>query len=260
MKKLLLSLLFIIPITVANGQGNLPDTLKKTPLAIQDSVKASQVRPKSLILPGSLILYGALSFAVQPIRNFDYHIQSEVTKNNPNFSTKVDNYLPFTPIAIVYGLNLAGVEGQHRFADRTALLGISGAIFGLTTRPTKKLTHRLRPNGVDYLSFPSGHTSFAFMAAEFLAQEYGDKSPWYSVLGYSIATTTGVLRIYNNDHWVSDVVAGAGFGILSTRVAYLIYPTVKKWVTHGDKKTGKYTMIIPTYQDGVPGLSLSMGF
>ncbi len=247
-----------MPLAVASGQSSLPDTSKKAPPANGDSVKTARLSPKSLILPGSLMLYGGLSFAVQPIRNLDYHIQSEVTKNNPEFSTKVDNYLPFAPIAIVYGLNLAGVDGRNRFVDRTALLGLSGVIYGLTTIPTKNLTHRLRPNGADYLSFPSGHTSFAFMAAEYLAQEYGDKSPWYSVLGYSIATTTGVLRIYNNEHWFSDVVAGAGFGMLSTRVAYLIYPTVKKWVTHGD--TGKYTVILPTYQDGVPGLSLSMGF
>ncbi|MBS1503046.1 MAG: phosphatase PAP2 family protein, partial [Bacteroidetes bacterium] len=122
------------------------------------------------------------------------------------------------------------------FIDRTALLGLSSGILGISAEITKHLTHRLRPNKSDYLSFPSGHTSFAFMGAEFMAQEYDAKSPLYGVLGYGIATTTGVFRIYNRDHWFSDVVAGAGFGILSTKLAYLIYPSIRNWLTHGDKK------------------------
>ena len=108
-------------------------------------------------------------------------------------------------------------------------------------------------------SFPSGHTSVAFAFAEFLAQEYGDKSPIYTIIGYSFATTTGVFRIYNKAHWFSDVVAGAGFGILSTKAAYLVYPYIRNALTHTDK-AGKNTFIMPTYQDGVAGLSFAKQF
>jgi membrane-associated phospholipid phosphatase len=158
---------------------------------------------------------------------------------------------------MVYGLNLVGVEGKNRFIDRTALLGLSGAFLGISEGITKHATHRLRPNGADYLSFPSGHTGLAFMGAEFLAQEYSDKSPVYTVIGYTFAVTTGVFRMYNRDHWLSDVVAGAGFGVLSTKLSYLVYPYIRNKLTHTDKQ-GRKTMVMPTYQDGVPGISFAM--
>ena len=64
--------------------------------------------------------------------------------------------------------------------------------------------------------------------------------------------------MYNRDHWFSDVVAGAGYGVLSTKLAYLVYPYIRNALTHTNQKTGKSTMIMPTYQDGMPGLSFAM--
>ncbi len=157
---------------------------------------------------------------------------------------------------MVYGLNLAGVEGKNRFIDRTALIGLSGGILAVADFSLKHTTHRLRPNQGDYYSFPSGHTSTAFAGAEFMAQEYAGKSPWYGVIGYAIATTTGVFRMYNRDHWFSDVVAGAGFGILSTKAAYLIYPYIRNTLTHKDKN-GKSTLVMPAYQNGFIGLAFT---
>jgi hypothetical protein len=95
------------------------------------------------------------------------------------------------------------------------------------------------------------------MGAEFLAQEYSDKSPVYTIVGYTFAVTTGIFRMYNRDHWFSDVVAGAGFGILSTKAAYLVYPWIRNQLTHKDKQ-GRSTMIMPFYQDGNAGLSFAM--
>jgi membrane-associated phospholipid phosphatase len=98
------------------------------------------------------------------------------------------------------------------------------------------------------------------MGAEFLAQEYTGRSHIYGIVGYSFAVTTGVLRMYNHDHWFSDVVAGAGFGILSTKAAYLIYPYIRNALTHSDKKGKTHTMVMPMYQDGAVGFSLSSEF
>jgi membrane-associated phospholipid phosphatase len=266
LKKIILLLLSVISFE-ANAQvtdtakKKLADTIKKDILTAPDTVKKLHSNPLSLVPPVAMITYGALSFGIHPIRRFDYYIKAEVVKTDPTFSSKAESYFQFAPVIIVYSLNLAGVPGKNRFIDRTALLGLSGGILGLTALTTKHLTHRLRPNGADYLSFPSGHTSTAFMGAEFMAQEYDAKSPWYGVLAYSIATTTGVFRLYNRDHWFSDVVAGAGFGILSTKAAYLIYPAIRNWLTHGDKKAErKSTLIMPTYQDGVPGLAFAREF
>ncbi len=126
-----------------------------------------------------------------------------------------------------------------------------------SVRVVKNATHRLRPNGENTVSFPSGHTATAFMAAEFLAQEYSGKSVWYGVAGYTVAFSTGVFRMYNRNHWFSDTVAGAGFGILSVKAAYFIYPYMRDFLT-AHSKDGKTAMLMPTYQNGMVGFNFAM--
>jgi membrane-associated phospholipid phosphatase len=255
LKKIIFALLCVISF---NANAQITDTIKKDLLTAPDTVKHLHSKAFSLVIPAAAIAYGASSFVIHPIRRIDYYFHSDIQRTDPNFNTKAESYFQFAPIAMVYGLNLVGVEGKNRFIDRTALLGLSGGILGLSGYLTKYTTHRLRPNRANYLSFPSGHTSIAFMGAEFLAQEYSDKSPVYTVLGYSFAVTTGIFRMYNRDHWFSDVVAGAGFGVLSTKAAYLIYPYIRNALTHTDNKTGRKTMLMPTYQNGTPGMSFAM--
>ncbi|MDB5015418.1 MAG: superfamily protein [Mucilaginibacter sp.] len=262
MKKIILALSCIISLNVNaqvvdTAKKKLGDTIKKDLFTAPDTVKKLHSNPKSLIIPIAAIAYGALSFEIKPIRNLDYYIHGDIKRTDPGFNTKAESYFLFAPIAVVYGLNLVGVSGKNTFIDRTALLGLSGGILGISELALKHATHRLRPNGADYYSFPSGHTGAAFLAAEFLAQEYSEKSPIYTVIGYSFAVTTGIFRMYNRDHWFSDVVAGAGFGVLSTKAAYLIYPYLRNKLTHKDKH-GRSTMVMPTYQNGVPGLSFAM--
>jgi hypothetical protein len=263
LKKIIFAILCFISFE-ANAQvkgdttkKKLADTIKKDLLTAPDTVKKLHSSPLSLIIPGALIAYGASSFVIHPVRQVDYYIHDRIEISNPTFNSKAESYFLFTPVVMVYGLDLIGVEGKNTFIDRTALLGLSAGFLGVSELITKETTHRLRPNGKDYLSFPSGHTGLAFMGAEFLAQEYSAKSPVYTVIGYTAAVTTGIFRLYNRDHWFSDVVAGAGLGVLSTKAAYLVYPYLRNMLTHKDKN-GKSTMIMPTYQDGVPGLSFAM--
>src|SRR5690606_18054357 len=108
------------------------------------------------------------------------------------------------------------------------------------------LIHEERPDGSNNLSFPSGHTATAFSSAQFLFREYKDTNFWLSISGYSFALFTGVYRTLNDKHWVNDVVAGAGFGILSTELAYWMYPKVNQLLTKKEKTTA--TMIMPFYQ------------
>jgi membrane-associated phospholipid phosphatase len=262
LKNVILAILCIITLSVSaqvtdTAKKKLGDTIKKDLLTAPDTVKKLHSNPLSLIPPAALIGYGALSFSVHPIRNLDYYIHGRIDRSAPTFHSKAESYFLFGPIVMVYGLNLVGVSGKNTFIDRTALLGLSGGILGIAELGLKHATHRLRPNGSDYYSFPSGHTGAAFLGAEFLAQEYSEKSPVYTVIGYTFAVTTGIFRMYNRDHWFSDVVAGAGFGILSTKAAYLIYPYIRNALTHRDKD-GRKTMVMPTYQDGKPGLSFAM--
>ena len=75
----------------------------------------------------------------------------------------------------------------------------------------------------------------AFMAATMLHKEYGTtRSPWYSIGGYTVATAAAVSRMLNNKHWLSDVMVGAGIGILSTEVGYFLTDLIfkDKGLTH----------------------------
>ena len=232
------------------------DTVDKTKSAGRDLSHYVYHRPGTFWVPVGLVGYGLLSFVVKPIRNVDYYFRGYVARTAPNYSSKASDYLQLSPAAMVYVLNLFGDEGQNRFGDRTALLALSGVILTIADG-SKYLAHRDRPYGTDPLSFPSGHTGAAFLAAEFFAQEYSWKSPWYGVAGYTVATATGVLRVYGRAHWFSDCVAGAGIGMLSGKAAYALYPHIRKLFSHKDKY-GRSTMVLPTSVYGAPGLAFSM--
>ena len=210
------------------------------------------VQLKSFIVPGILISYGLISLGNNPIRTLDYSTRAELQEDHPRFAVHVDNYIQYAPGVAYYALNLMGVKGKHSLSDGTALFILSEAIMTGSISVVKRMADRDRPDGSNNYSFPSGHTANAFAAAEFLNQEYRDVSPWIGYAGYTVATATGALRMYNNKHWLSDVVTGAGFGIASTKLAYLIYPHLKKLVL--GSQTLKYSMV-PMYQQKVVGLS-----
>ena len=188
---------------------------------------------KSLIIPTFFIDYGFSSLHVKQLQQWNKQVREEVTEDAPEFKTKVDDYLKFAPLVSVYALNLAGIKGRHKLVDRSVIYAMSGILSSAIVFKLKQATHQLRPDGTAYNSFPSGHTSFAFAGAEFMNQEFGWRSPWYSVAGYAMATGTALLRVMNNRHWVGDVIAGAGIGILSTKFSYWLY---SKWK---NRKHGK---------------------
>jgi membrane-associated phospholipid phosphatase len=212
--------------------------LAQQPIEGQDnrlSAKLSDSLPvltgKSLILPALLIGYGFAQFSIDGIRDLDVKVREKVV--NASFThCHLDDYLQFAPAAAVYGLNLAGVQGRHNFAERTIILGTSLAIMTATVHGIKYMSRIQRPDHTSFNAFPSGHTATAFACADFLFHEYRDVSVWYGVAGYAVATATGFLRIYNNRHWLTDVVAGAGFGILSNQIALWMFPKVRHWVNN----------------------------
>jgi hypothetical protein len=93
----------------------------------------------------------------------------------------------------------------------------------------KYTAKEMRPDGSTANSWPSGHTATAFVGASLLHKEYGlTRSPWWSVAGYGVATATGVMRVLNNRHWISDVMSGAGIGIMSTELGYALCDLIFK--------------------------------
>ena len=159
----------------------------------------------------------AVGLAVIPA---DGYVRDYTQENLKGFQSVFDDYLQYTPWAAHAVMGLCGVKGvsknrwQVLTADALAAVMMATMVNGL-----KYSINRTRPNG-DNASFPSGHTATAFTGATLLAHEYGCRSVWIPIAGYTVATASGVMRILNNRHYVSDVVVGAAVGILSAELAY----------------------------------------
>jgi hypothetical protein len=185
--------------------------------------------PLSIAVPATALAYGVIALHESAFRTLNLSAAHEIAEDHPDFHTHFDNYLQLSPAAAVVALNLAGVRGQHDFTDELCIYVVSSVIMGATVWSLKTITHEQRPDHSSFNSFPSGHTATAFAAAEWLRTEYS-RSPWIGAAGYAAATATGILRVYNNRHWVSDVISGAAFGFLSTRIAYVINPWLERHI------------------------------
>jgi hypothetical protein len=206
---------------------------------------------KHLIIPSLLIGYGVIGLESHTLIGLNKQLRDEVTEDIDEKLT-IDDFSQYAPMASVYALNAMGVRGKNNFKDRTIVMATSYLIMSGTVLGLKSITKVERPDGSSNNSFPSGHTATAFAGAEFLWQEYKDKSIWYGVAGYAVATGTGLFRIYNNRHWLTDVAAGAGIGILSTKIAYWLQPylTNKLFNRSAENTESKYTTAIAPFYNG----------
>ena len=164
------------------------------------------------------------------------------------------------PVAAFY---LYGYLADDKKARKTALLAVESlAIGGLFTQAIKVTAHRVRPSSgappdqwggpklnTKDLSFLSGHTSSAFSIATVFAEQYKE-STFIPPIAYGLATLTGFARIYGNQHWASDVFAGAALG-------YFVGKAVVRF--HKDD-TAKKVSITPMVSGDYKGLTLSFDF
>ncbi|MGE8433265.1 phosphatase PAP2 family protein [Chryseobacterium joostei] len=146
----------------------------------------------------------------------------------PAFKVKYDDYLQYAPAVAVYGLKLGGVKGRNNLGRATLSYGASLVIMGILVNSIKYTAKVERPDGSKNNSFPSGHAAMAFTNASFLHKEYGMVNPAYSIAGYGSATLTGLGRNLNNRHWLPDILAGAGIGIISTELGYFFIDKIYK--------------------------------
>ncbi len=211
-----------------------------------------------IVLPSLMVTYGAASFYVDGIRQLDYDTYNELLEDSYFWHGSADNYVQFVPAAAAFVMKLTGVKSHDKMTDMLIIYALSNVLEGGIVSATKYLTKRERPDGSNNHSFPSGHTATAFVAAEFLHQEFGDRSVWISVGGYTVALMVGASRILNDKHWVSDVVAGAGIGILSTKAVYWVYPHLQGLFNKKNKNRQAY--VFPSCVDGKICLGFSCRF
>lgn len=180
---------------------------------------------QQFIAPTALLITGIIGVESRAIIQVNQGVKSQLQKPTL-LKTKVDDYIQYMPAISIFALDALGLPAAHTLKERLELSTMAHLIMGITVTTIKQTGTVMRPDGSKRNSFPSGHTSLAFVGAELLWQEYHQHSPWIGVAGYLVAGTTGFLRMYNNRHWLTDVLAGAGIGILSTKLAYFLHPYI----------------------------------
>ncbi|MDR1201958.1 MAG: phosphatase PAP2 family protein [Tannerellaceae bacterium] len=229
--------------------------LLSIPIAQADTTDISyKFKPTRLIVPATLITAGVVGTAIDGWG--DYHLY---TRKDSIRHIQLDNYLEWGMMGWVFVCDLMGKE-KHTFVDQFFLVALAEGLNAGMVHGLKKGINQTRPDGAPY-SFPSGHTANAFLGAHIAFKEFKDSNPVLACSGYAIAAFVAGTRVYKNRHWIADVVAGAGFGILSVELSYLIYFPIRNAITHSiNTKTTDRLVVAPVVNQGGGGLYLSFRF
>jgi membrane-associated phospholipid phosphatase len=223
----LIAVVLLATTIAAHAAAQVQDTvLKKTPL----------LTGKDALLIGAFTLGTA---AVAPLdRQVAKRLQDPGTQENRFLKTSATGFRVLAiPGSLVAGVGLYAL-GRADGQRRVQALGLhsleSILIAGALGGGIKFVGGRARPYvDIDkpydfqlfrgfsedkYRSFPSGHTITAFAFASTFTREtqfWWPHSGWYvGTVMYGGATLMGLSRMYNNQHWASDVMGGAAIGTL----------------------------------------------
>lgn len=216
-----------------------------------DSTITKSIYKKSIV-PASLIVVGSLISN----SNFEKSLQTDLRNQVGNdYANKIDNFILFAPIIEMYAADVIGLKSKNHWFDQSKNLFISNLLSSAITNRLKVIVGKTRPSGGDY-SFPSGHTTIAFTNAAVLYQEFKETSPLLAYSGFTFATATGGFRMLNNKHYLSDVLMGAGIGILITELIYYFEP-LKNF---NPFKKSKNISLTPIYVEDKYGFYFSYKF
>jgi membrane-associated phospholipid phosphatase len=197
--------------------------------------------PRALFTYRDAVLAGSVVLVTLAARPFDDHYAARLQDSSTQANRKLQGLATFVRTVATPGSYVIGgtmyVTGRLSKNERLADLGwhgtealivgelVAGVIKGTAGRQRPHVRPR-DPNSFQlfrgfgredkYRSFPSGHTTSAFAAAAAVSSE---TSRWWPnarwIVGPALftgAALTGVSRMYNNRHWASDVLVGAGIG------------------------------------------------
>jgi membrane-associated phospholipid phosphatase len=218
----------------------LPLAMASAPVAAAQSADTAAVDTRPLFTYRDALLAGAFVLGARLVHPLDEHYRRRLQDSSTQANRKLQTLATFVRRTAAPGSYIIGVTmyGAGRLAknDKLASLGLHGTealVAGQAFAAVIKIgVGRQRPyvepanassyqflrglKGSDYQSFPSGHAVAAFAAAAAVTSETSRNAPstkWIvAPILYGGAALVGVSRMFNNAHWASDVIVGAGIG------------------------------------------------
>jgi membrane-associated phospholipid phosphatase len=254
MKLILCTFLFTCFISFLHAQDSLPVYLADT--TAFKSNKHAAVKTIAMAAGYVGVTYICYRYFDTPIKDFTQSNQNNTVSSIMHTAEYAG--LATSSIIITTATAITSIITKDKKLQKTAILLVGGHIINdIVTNQFKITFQRHRPNTGDpyntfdwrggpkiNLSFISSHTSNAFTTATAFATVYSD-SKWVPAVAYSLASLVGLCRIYNNDHWTSDVLAGAAVGFASVKATNGLYKLAAK----------KFT-VIPQVNNGHYGFAL----
>ena len=224
-KKLLYAVFFVLGFCffASNAQNTLTNR-QNTAFNYQNNGTDLHLTDKILQSPTVNSTYAGLTLISQSIifKKYDVNVRDMRIRYMNNFAYDYDTYLQFVPIGLTFALKSFGLQTASTWSQLTASALLSYGLGYGFAKLIKENVSELRPDWGGYKSFPSGHTTVAFIGATVLSKEFKENYPYLSVAGYTTAALTGLSRVANNRHWMHDVLFGAGLGILATELSYAL--------------------------------------
>jgi hypothetical protein len=201
------------------------------------------------------------------------HVQGSSARHDAFENLTVINEVPLTIGAVaIYGIGrLSGSDVTAKVGlHATEALALTVSMSELIRGPLGRARPRESPNDAydfslgggftDFArrSYPSIHAAAAFATASVLTGElrerHPDAVPYVAPVLYAAALVPGVTRMYLDQHWASDVVAGAFLGtLLGSRVVSYAY-------SHRPSKLDRALLAVSVVPDGRGGVIIAKSF
>lgn len=217
--------------------------------------KSVRFDARQLIAPGVLVAVSTFGLWDKKAIEVNHLVRDNVNAWRGDRFCHVDDWVQYLPVVAYAGLGLAGAKSRHTFGERVIVLATSYIAMGIMVNAVKYTVREQRPDSGARNSYPSGHTATAFMGAELVRSEYG---LGYGIAAYTVACGIAAMRVYNSRHWLNDVMAGAGIGILSARIGYWMLPLNRRLFGIGRTKKGFGIATAPFYDYSTSALGGSV--
>lgn len=240
-----------------DSEGAMTDKWNKQSLH-RESKLPTNFKAYKLIVPTSLIAIGVFGVYHHGFIRMNHSIADNMDNLRNTKYLHIDDYLQYLPAITYPTLGLISVPCSYSFKERIAIEASAYIVMSAVVNIGKYSFREKRPDSNARNSFPSGHSATVFTGAELMRIEYGWK---IGLASYAVATGVAFLRLYNGRHWLNDVLAGAGIGILSAQIGYWMLPLYRKlfkWNTNTSNY--KEISLIPSYSNRSFSLNLNLSY